>query len=71
MERVDHLSDWTGSTKTYPNPLSLKDNVPSSWFIGLNDAVAAKVQVDLLENVDEECEFNFDSDIEECETHDA
>ena len=70
VERVDHLSDWTGSTKTYPNPLSLKDNVPSSWFIGLNDAVAAKVQVDLLENVDEECEFNFDSDIEECETHD-
>ena len=42
VERVDHL---IGIGKTYPNPLSLKQNVPSSWFVGLNDAVAAKVQV--------------------------
>lgn len=54
VERVDHVSDWIGSTKTYPNPLSLKDNVPSSWFVGLNDAVAAKVQINALETVDSE-----------------
>ena len=46
VERVDHISDWSvGKTYCYQNPLSLKSNVPSSWFVGLNDAVAAKVQV--------------------------
>ena len=23
VEQVEHISDWTGSTKTYPSPLSL------------------------------------------------
>eukprot|EP00571_Detonula_confervacea_P003113 CAMPEP_0172319208 /NCGR_PEP_ID=MMETSP1058-20130122/37087_1 /TAXON_ID=83371 /ORGANISM="Detonula confervacea, Strain CCMP 353" /LENGTH=543 /DNA_ID=CAMNT_0013034207 /DNA_START=142 /DNA_END=1773 /DNA_ORIENTATION=- len=55
VERVDHISDWTGSFDTYPNPLSLKDNVPSSWFVGLNDAVVAKVQIDALERIEENC----------------
>ena len=52
-----HISDWTDSSsiKTYPNPLSLKDKVPSSWFIGLNDAVAAKVNIDALETIDDNC----------------
>ena len=49
VERVDHISDWTKDkeveVRNMPNPLSLKSNVPSSWFVGLNDAVAAKVQV--------------------------
>jgi len=45
VEQVDHISDWSEEIgKTYPNPLQ-KDHVPSSWFVGLNDAVAAKVQV--------------------------
>ncbi|KAL7451379.1 hypothetical protein ACHAWC_003211 [Mediolabrus comicus] len=39
VEKVDHISDWTTKNhKTYPNPLSLKDKIPSSWFVGLNDA---------------------------------
>jgi 6-phosphofructokinase 1 len=62
VEKVDHVSDWTGSTKTYPNPLSLKDNVPSSWFIGLNDAVAARVQVNALETLEETCLLSDDFD---------
>ena len=46
VERVDHISNFSEDvSKRYINPLSLKQNVPSSWFVGLNDAVAAKVQV--------------------------
>lgn len=62
VERVEHISDWVESIQNFPNPLALKDKVPSSWFIGLNDAVAAKVQVDALEML--ECD---DSDNDECE----
>ena len=61
VERVDHISDWA-ETKVYPNPLSLKENVPSSWFVGLNDAVAAKVQIDAQERYDETCELPDDYD---------
>jgi len=62
IQRTDHISDWTTSTeqKTYPNPLSLKPNVPSKWFIGENDAVAAKVQVNALETVEEICLLSDD-----------
>ncbi len=62
VEKVDHISDWTtkSHTTTYPNPLSLKDKIPSSWFVGLNDAVAAKVQIDALETVDETCVLSDD-----------
>ena len=47
VERVDHISDWTEEVEIgiFPNPLSQKDHVPISWFVGLNDAVAANVQV--------------------------
>lgn len=62
LERVDHISDWTGSTQTFPNPLSLKDNVPSSWFVGLNDAVVAKVQINALETMEDTCLLSEDSD---------
>jgi hypothetical protein len=61
VEKVDHISDWTTKNhKTYPNPLSLKDKIPSSWFVGLNDAVAAKVQIDALETIDETCVLSDD-----------
>jgi 6-phosphofructokinase 1 len=49
VDKVDHITDWVNLTETYPNPLSLKANVPSSWFVGLNDVVAAKVKVNALE----------------------
>ena len=62
VERVDHISDWTDSPKKYPNPLSLKSNVPSSWFVGLNDAVAAKVDVDSLETIEDTCLLSDDYD---------
>ena len=45
VERVDHISNFSEDVSKRINPLSLKQNVPSSWFVGLNDAVAAKVQV--------------------------
>ncbi|KAL9185374.1 hypothetical protein ACHAXT_003151 [Thalassiosira profunda] len=68
VERVDHIDDWSDAKEEkFPNPLSLKDNVPSSWFVNLNDAVAARVQVDALETIEEECKFDFDDDSEECE----
>jgi len=74
VQRADHISDWTTAStqqqKMYPNPLSLKPNVPPSWFIGLNDAVAAKVQVNAVETVDEVCllpESFFDNDNDEIE----
>mmetsp|Transcript_28357 Transcript_28357/g.43294 ORF Transcript_28357/g.43294 Transcript_28357/m.43294 type:complete len:536 (+) Transcript_28357:159-1766(+) len=73
VERVDHISDWTDNSKVYPNPLSLKEHVPSSWFVGLNDAVAAKVQIDALETVDDSCTLSDDDskdDWEECEAAD-
>jgi hypothetical protein len=61
VEKVDHISDWTTKNhKTYPNPLSLKDKIPSSWFVGLNDAVTAKVQIDALETIDETCVLSDD-----------
>ena len=60
VNSVDHISDWSNTTATYPNPLSLKDKVPSSWFVGLNEVVAAKVQVNALEIL--ECGI----DTEEC-----
>jgi len=65
VQKVDHISDWTASNVTmHPNPLSKKRNVPSSWFVGLNDAVAGKVQIDALETFTDD---NFTEE-EECET---
>mmetsp|Transcript_15367 Transcript_15367/g.44456 ORF Transcript_15367/g.44456 Transcript_15367/m.44456 type:complete len:556 (-) Transcript_15367:1009-2676(-) len=61
VERVDQISDWmtNGSApKSYPNPLSLQANVPSSWFVEQNAAVAAKVDVDLQETVDDSCSLD-------------
>ena len=45
LERVDKISDWVNDLKKYPNPLSLKPNIPLSWFVDDDAAVAAKVQV--------------------------
>jgi len=61
VERVDQISDWltNGSApKSYPNPLSLKDNIPNSWFVEQNAAVAAKVDVDLQETIDDSCSMD-------------
>ena len=57
VQRVDHISDWTDSSsiKTYPNPLSQKEKALSSWFNGLNNAVAAKVNINALETIDNNC----------------
>ena len=65
VDKVDHISDWVpnNTTQTYPNPLSFKENIPTSWFVGLNDVVAAKVQVNALESLDLTCDINDD----ECE----
>ena len=49
VERIDNISDWTKSSKVYQSPLSKRDNIPSSWFVGLDDAVAAKVQINAHE----------------------
>ena len=49
LERVDKITDWVDGLKKYPNPLSLKPNIPLSWFVDDDDAVAAKVQVDAHE----------------------
>ena len=65
VEKVDHISEWTTNHNTYPNPLSLKDKVPSSWFVGLNDAVAMKVKIDALETIDETCILSSDVDIDD------
>ena len=47
VERVDRIGDWSsyGETRRYPNPLSLKSNIPLSWFVDEDDVVAAKVAV--------------------------
>jgi 6-phosphofructokinase 1 len=48
VERVDRISDGIdtdGEEKKYPNPLSLKPNIPISWFVDEDAAVAVKVQV--------------------------
>ena len=73
VERVDQISDWltNGSdpNKSYPNPLSLKANVPSSWFVEQNAAVAAKVDVDLQETVDDSCsldDYDEMAEVEDC-----
>jgi hypothetical protein len=44
IERVDRISD-DPERPTYPNPLSLKPNIPISWFVDADDAVVAKVLV--------------------------
>lgn len=69
VEKVEHIHDWTGIKETYPNPLSLKPHVPSSWFVGLNDAVAAKVQINALETaIDDTCILKEDdNDVDEWE----
>jgi len=42
VERVDHISDYGEEIgKTY-SPLSLKDNVPSSWFVGATRRVRVR-----------------------------
>jgi len=83
VQRIARVSDWASTapdddgskpeTHYYPSPLSLKDNIPSSWFVGENAAVAVKVQIDALETVDENCVLpqdffdDEDDDIEYCE----
>lgn len=63
VEKVDHISEWTSNqNNSYPNPLSLKDKVPSSWFVGLNDAVAMNVKIDALETLDDTCVLPDDND---------
>lgn len=58
IEQVDRVCDTTTAEppKTYPNPLSLKARIPSSWFVKDTDAVAAKVNVDVHQTciIDEE-----------------
>jgi hypothetical protein len=44
IERVDRISD-DPERPIYPNPLSLKPNIPFSWFVDADDAVVAKVLV--------------------------
>lgn len=56
VERIDHLSDWIDDIDYVPSPLALKEKVPKTWFIGMNDAVAAKVEVDATEKLEEECD---------------
>ena len=68
VQQIDHISDWTttgtgtingdidsSTMRTHPNPLSLKDHVPNSWFVKLNAAVAARVEIDALETIDDSC----------------
>jgi len=52
VEKVDHISEWTTNHESYPNPLSLKDKIPSSWFVGVDDAVAMNVKIDAHETID-------------------
>ncbi|CAJ1935355.1 unnamed protein product [Cylindrotheca closterium] len=44
VELVDRVFDDVNRA-TYPNPLSLKPNTPTSWFVDDDDLVAAKVNV--------------------------
>ena len=44
VEQVDRV--FGGLSPTIPNPLSTKPNIPNSWFVANDAAVAAKVQVD-------------------------
>ena len=45
VQQVDRISQQS----SFPNPLSLKTNIPHSWFIDEDAAVAAKVTVDIHE----------------------
>lgn len=45
VERVNRLSDWMTANPKYTSPLAEKEKVPRSWFVGQDDAVAAKVEV--------------------------
>merc|ERR1719223_1427899 len=56
VERCDHVSDWLPDSKSFTSPLAEKERIPKTWFIGLNDAVAAKVQVNAMETLEEECD---------------
>lgn len=48
IEEVDTVGDPTlDSEEVFPNPLSQKDNIPDSWFVDPDDAVAARVNVDV------------------------
>ena len=59
VERVDRISDWTtvnghgNEPPKFPNPLSLKPNIPLSWFVDEDAAVAARVQIDAHETEEE------------------
>jgi len=61
VQQIEHISDWTTTTNgdatipTHPNPLSLKEHIPNSWFVKLNAAVAARVEIDALETIDDSC----------------
>lgn len=41
------LEGSASSPQTYPNPLSLKEKIPDSWFVEHDAAVAARVNVDV------------------------
>jgi len=47
IEQVDKIYDSDRST--FPNPLKLKDNIPDSWFLDEDAAVAARVNVDVYQ----------------------
>lgn len=55
IDRVFESGSSNGSRdgnrpETFPNPLSQKDRIPSSWFVDETDAVAAKVNIDVHQN---------------------
>ncbi|CAB9522014.1 phosphofructokinase 5, chloroplastic [Seminavis robusta] len=60
IEKVDKVfgdnADDDDVVPSYPNPLSQKARIPSSWFVDEDDAVAAKVNVDVHQTciIDEE-----------------
>merc|ERR1719401_2974883 len=60
VQHVDSVADWADGVGAYPSPLSRKAKVPPPWFVGPNDAVAAEVQVDALETLEDNCVLSDD-----------
>ena len=46
VQRIDRVFE-DHDRPMYPNPLSLKPNTPLAWFVDDDDAVAAKVNVEI------------------------
>ena len=47
IEEVDRIFDANLDSPFYPNPLSRKNKTPDAWFVEPDDAVAARVNVDV------------------------